>query len=242
MQRLFFLIVLLTLSRKITSQTASEQPPKEHNLSIGIIGSPDYCYRSLSSSSQYQWIVNERNSREIPKFGYTYGISLQWHMVKRFAIEMQAQVSDKGYKTITYPIYYGSIPNTFTYPTSISHNYHYKYTDFTLKGNIYILAKRFKLYITVGGVINLLDPSTDKYTVTYPDGHTDTNSEIIEWSGLSKVGITIISGFGASYDIGKRFIIKLEPVYRRSITSLSSGDVREIFYSYGINAGVYYRF
>jgi hypothetical protein len=242
MKKIILLIILLTLSRKITSQTASEQPPKEHSISIGLIGSPDYCYRSLSSTSQYQWLVNERNSLEIPKYSYTYGVSFQWQMAKRFAVELDAQVSDKGYKTKNYSLIWPSQGNSTNLPTSISHNYHYKYTDGTLKGNIFLLTNAFKLYITIGGVINVLDPSTDKYTETYPDGHTETNSEPLDLTGVSKATITVISGLGASYDIGKHFIIKLEPVYRRALTSLSSGNVHEILYSYGINAGVYYKF
>ena len=242
MKKIILLIILLTLSRKITSQTASSSDDKERKFSIGIVGSPDYSYRILNSRSEYDYEVTNRNNYQAPRISYTAGISFTWQINKRIALETGAQYSDKGYKRKDFDITIYNYGTGMFYPIDYTQEYHYGYIDIPLKANIFILTKRFKLFLSAGLAANVL--VDERNLEVRLDTHGNKTYYWNTWTepDYTKIGCTVTGCIGASYDISKRFNIRIEPIARKSLTRLNSSDIHEYLYSYGINAGVYYRF
>src|ERR1035437_1411019 len=70
---------------------------------IGINFSPDYCYRKLDSTGinnnygdPISFIIHERDSMEIPKFGFTTGISVGYDASRVISLESGIYYSNKG--------------------------------------------------------------------------------------------------------------------------------------------------
>ena len=61
-------------------------------------------------------------------------------------------------------------------------------------------------------------------------------------TNFAKLNFELLAGLGADYDINKHFKLRLEPLFRRSINSITTTDIKGYLYSGGLNFGVYYRF
>ena len=98
------LLFLAFLPNVIFCQTV--EVSKSNKLLVGLCFSPDYCYRKLvtNNSSSYAFLKESRDSMEIPKFGFTTGLSFLYKINKRISIELGLQFSNKGEKTKTYTI------------------------------------------------------------------------------------------------------------------------------------------
>src|SRR4051812_48865989 len=104
------LLVLLTFLPLITLCQTSDTT-KSKKISIGVMYSPDYCYRTLKpdASEISKAIVETRDNFEIPKFGFTTGLSFIYQLNKKLSLETGLQFSDKGEKTKTMtPVFYTS--------------------------------------------------------------------------------------------------------------------------------------
>jgi hypothetical protein len=213
---------------------------KAGKIAVGIILSPDYCYRILKTTPPTQFVVDSRNSFEVPKIGFTAGLSLTYRLNKRMELESGIQYSDKGEQTNKMPVVFGTGQSTNADPYDVRFNYHYEYLDVPLKFNYYLLLRKFKLYVSAGMVANIFLTQRNVLIFDYPDGHTTTQSSSNR-QGLSAVNLSAMAGFGVRYDLGNRLHIRLEPVYRNSIVSIIDAPVKGYLYSAGLIAGIYLR-
>lgn len=184
------------------------------------------------------FIVNYRDSTEIPKLGYTAGLNIALTINKHISLETGFLYSDKGEKTKKNDLIWGQ-PDPGL-PTKNTFIYHYIYLDIPIKVNYFILRKRIKFHYSAG-----ISPSiflTDKTTsiLEYNDGHT-TEKTTANSFAYSKINLVFITGFGMSYDLAKKLYFKIEPIYRRSLTSIIDAPIKGYLYSFGINSGLYYK-
>ncbi len=227
---------------------------KTKRFSIGLVFSPDYCYRTLKpdGASMSQSIARQRDSTETGRTGFTTGLSFLFQMNKRFTLETGIQYSDKGEQTKDMVLNFGSniAPrNGFAYsggsgasnPVSANFVYHYNYIDIPLKANYYLLTRRFKLFASAGLSVNVFLNERNNLVEKYSDGSSSSSSSTSS-NGLSRINLAFVAGLGVSYSISNRLTIRMEPVYRRSITSIIDAPVKEYVYSIGLNTGLYYGF
>jgi len=60
-------------------------------------------------------------------------------------------------------------------------------------------------------------------------------------SGLSRINFAVVAGLGINYDLTSRLTFRVEPTYRRSITSIINAPIKGYLYSAGINTGIYFK-
>lgn len=213
----------------------------ESKFSIGLSFSPDYSFRkivsdnSLSSNS----IVNHRDTFEIPKLGFTGGLSLQYRLGRVFTIETGLYFSDKGEKTNDMPL----IMEVDEGMRNVRFVYHTSYIDIPLKTNINLLSGNFKAYISAGVVANVFIFERNVSFVEYASGKENKNSSLTTTLfDYNRLALGFMAGFGLSYDISDKFTCKFEPNYKRFITSATHAPIKGFFYSTGLNVGVDYKF
>src|SRR5260221_9733026 len=145
------LVLLLTFIPLITLCQTSDTA-RAKRISIGIVFSPDYCYRTLKpdNSEISKSIVNYRDSLEIPNYGFTTGLSALFQLNKNFALETGLQYSDKGEKTKSYTEFFYSFAGGGPDSAKASSVYHYDYLDVPLKANYYFFKKRLKMFLSGG--------------------------------------------------------------------------------------------
>jgi hypothetical protein len=212
---------------------------KTGRISIGLVFSPDYCYRTLSSGESDEWIVNIRNKSEIHKFGYTTGFSFVYKPVGRISLETGLLYSDKGERTKPETLIAAN-PDQLL-PKQIEFIYSYNYIDIPFKINYLFLDKKFKLYVTAGLSTNIFLFQNTICIQEFEDGAIKKISSRNESSSFYKINLAFLTGFAAEYEISNRLKLHLEPLYRRSITPIMDSSVKGYLFSTGINTGIYYK-
>ncbi len=238
MKNIFLFLILLPFSL-VGQETDST---KIRKIEIGITYSPDYCYRSLKPDAINKWITDIRDTLEIPKLGYTTGLNATFYINKKITLETGILFSDKGEKTKKYVIN-GSTSSIQTDNNQATKNkfiYHYLYFDIPAKVNYYILTKKLKLFLSAGVSTNIFLLQKTTSVLEYNDGHSEKNNSVIH-SGFSRINLAVIGGFGINYNLTNRFNFRLEPVYRRSLTSIIKAPVKDYLYSAGLNVGIFYK-
>ena len=218
-------IISLFFYLMLSSQTPDSLKTKKH--SVGVSFSPDYCFRKLTSNPSSEWIKDGLDTLEVGKIGYTTGLNYTFRLSKRIGISTGVLLSNKGEKTKKT---FSSQPSIFNY------NNQYYYLDIPLTVKYNIINKTLKLFVSAGISSNIfLVKKTTQIT-----GYTNDDVKInyYDKDGLSKVNLAILAGFGIEYPITKKWDLKIEPIFRRSITPIANTPVKKYLYSIGINIGL----
>ena len=238
MRRLLTLLIIIPL----TTFCQNTDTTNTREISIGLTYSPDYCYRTLRHDAWRADNTKARDNCEFSKFGYTTGINFTLKINKRITLEIGLLYSDMGYKT-KYESFIFDTTWTQLFPetqaiTNIT--YQYIYFNIPIKAQYYILTRKAKLFLTAGLSPNIFLVQKTTLIFEYSDGHTETNTSTGS-SELTTINLTAIAGFGFSYDLTSKLFLKIEPIYRQSLTSIINAPIKEYLYSVGLNTGFYYR-
>jgi hypothetical protein len=239
MRRLFIFFIFFPLTA-ICQNTENTEIKTTKNLSVGFTFSPDYSYRILEPSGSSEFISKFRDTIEIPKFGYTTGLNFAWNINKRITLETGLLFSNKGEKTKKHsPTWITSSPEPDpALPSTISLVHNYIYLDIPIKANYYLLRQRVRLYLTGGVSTNLFITEVTKEVNEFNDGSTSTYRS---WgnNGFSRINLAFIVGAGFEYELTNKSYLKIEPIYRRSITSVIDAPIKGFLYSSGLNIGLF---
>lgn len=248
---------LLIFSALLFSGVLYAQTPdslKTKKWAIGLTYSPDFCYR-INYTSRMS-IYSNSGETEKPKAGMTAGVSFLYKLLDRVGIETGILYSTKGEKVHSPSVawitpdgngtYDPAIPNYtpgFAYkPAERNSVYTYRYLEVPLKVNWYAVNNRLKVFPSLGVSANIF---IGKKTVSYyhfDEGGTEKEkSTKYDAKNIPAVDMAVLVGLGISYDVSKNMFIKAEPAYRQFVRPLVDSPISGAFYSFGLNAGVYFR-
>lgn len=236
---LAFLIIIPLTTFSLISDTIAKK-----KFAVGISFSPDYAYRTLKTDASSQWIADNRNDTEIPKFGYTTGLNFSMTLGKRFSVEIGALYSDKGEKTKKINLVWGT-PDPDA-PTKVKFIHHYYYLDIPLKVNFHFFKIRKNGFFVSAGISSNIFITEKTTTIAdYSDGHTSTNTRF-DQDELKKLNFAFTAGIGYQNHLSNKLLLNVQPTYRRSITPVNhivyDGWIRSYLYSLGLDIGLYYKF
>ncbi|MBS1638056.1 MAG: outer membrane beta-barrel protein [Bacteroidetes bacterium] len=224
---------------------------------FGIVGAPEYAYRTLKNGGGItsKDLFNTRDSIECPKVAYSIGIDIQRYLSPKFILEFGAFYSMKGENTKTY-----SMQSTIaSYPTSQKVKYQTSYLEIPLKINYRFTTRQISPYVTGGisGNIFLTEQVTEYNSYSYYGLNGPTNTVVhyngadphfadpyapvvvaIQENGYYRINPQLQLGFGMDYVID-RFKLKIEPMFKYSLTDVNDGPLIRKFYSIGLNIGVF---
>jgi|ERR1035437_598426 opacity protein-like surface antigen len=210
---------------------------------IGINFSPDYCFRKLDSTGINSFngapiltIKNFRDSIEIPKFGYTAGISIGYDVSSLISIETGVFYSDKGYQTKWMGPFGNAGPESF----SARLTYSFYYIDIPFKVDVVLLNKRkFKAYINAGFVFNLFEKAEN---TSIESGNSNTTTSSNDMSKYNSLNISVLGGIGLEYKCSDKVSLKLEPSFRYGLYRIIEEPITAYLWNAGVNVGVNYYF
>jgi len=79
-----------------------------------------------------------------------------------------------------------------------------------------------------------------KITTISTHANSNDRTSVTGNPGFSTFNLAMIAGCGIKYPLSKKANIKIEPVYRRSLTPIMDAPVKSYLYSAGINFGIFY--
>jgi opacity protein-like surface antigen len=232
------LVLTLLISTLVLGQTTDSTKLKR--IKVGIVYSPDYCYRLLNYYSSNKWVQDLRNDEETGTFGYTTGLGIKIDLTSKIILETGLLYSIKGEQTKNTDLVWAT-PNP-DFPVKSKTQYQFKYIDIPVKINYLWGGKRAKIFVSAGVSANVFSEKKTKVISEFANGHKTSESSVIDL-GYLKFNLAGIIGFGIKYDLTKRISISVEPIYRQFINSIVvDKKAKEYPYSFGANVGVYYSF
>lgn len=232
--------LLLTLLISTLAWGQSTDSAKLKRLKVGIVYSPDYCYRLLNYHSSNKWVEDLRNDEETGTFGYTTGLGIKIDCTNKIILETGLFYSIKGEQTKNTNLVWVT-PNP-DFPIKTKTQYQYKYIDIPVKVNYLLGGKKFKIFVSVGVSANVFSEKKTTVISEFTNGHKTSEYSVIDL-GYLKFNIAAIIGLAIKYDLTNRIFISAEPVYRQFINSIAvDKKSKEYPYSIGATVGVYYSF
>lgn len=133
-------------------------------------------------------------------------------------------------------------------------NYEYnltaRYLELSMKFKYYLTTGVYRFYVTPGGIVEFNFPSNSSGANYFKIEESDKNKTVknkIVLDPLS-IGVDITGGIGLERNLGKRWVIYVEPVYRYGLNPLikRSGfdkvPVEHFLRSWGIGTGIAFSF
>jgi hypothetical protein len=218
-------LLLLYISSIITLKAQSNE-----KLGLALYFSPDYSYRSLLSNDSLSKAVSvARDNQETAIFTYTAGASLSRKIFGIIAIETGLNYNKRGYV-------FDSSATAGNY--SLNQTYIYNYLQIPVKLKIFIPhIKRYNLYIT-GGISGMMLLDALKNSIETKNGLPTVSNEKLKEDVVKKFNYNILFGLGLDYRITKRFFLKIEPSYSKTMESIRKEKINTFLYSGGINLGL----
>jgi hypothetical protein len=182
-------------------------------------------------------VINSRNDTEIPRLGFTTGLTILVQVSPKIILESGLQVSSKGYKTKEMSLDY--FPPNPAAPIKAMGTYRYHYLGFPLRAKFIFGKPSVRFMPGIGFMTNFLLNTDSKFKYTYSDGRKEelTESMNIEFKMLD---ISPMLSFAADFKLTSRFHLLAEPTFRYGIMATRDESVKENLWSTGLNVGFFY--
>ena len=253
MKQLLTIVALLISLASCGQDTLKLNAPQEFKrFLIGINISPDYCYRTLESttgSSISNSIIDWRNESEEFKIGYTAGLNFCYNISKNFGIESGVQYSNKGFALSASNFTYAEMIDPrygFTYPTNgtigpkkvkFIDNYHY--LDVPVRAIFSFGEKRISFVASIGVTTNILINATQTNVFEYENGDTKRNT-VDQPNDYNPINLTPTFSVGIDYKISKKINLRVEPMFRYGLLKIIDTPVTAYLWNGGLNITGYY--
>jgi len=221
MKKISYIILLLF---PFFSEGQFYESTENSRIDLGYSFAPEYSYRFLKSNSNDQWIVDNYDSLEFSKFGYSIGINGVYNIKSNFSISSAVLLSNKGFRT----------KKDLT-PSLINYIINYYYLDIPIKVNYYFLTDKFRLYVTGGLSTNVF---LKHIFITKREGDNE-ELRFTDNSSISKINLGINTGIGFDINLTDKWYFKMECLYKQSITPIGNTPIKKYFYSISPNLGFY---
>ena len=212
---------------------------------IGISFSPEYCHRFVINTLERSPFNSYEELGEVPKFGYTAGIGLKRKLSKRIWVETGLFYTNKGVLVeFNYgyagfdPVYLMTLPDYKRYFKS------YNYVEIPLKFNFHFRPeKKVNQYISLGCAVELLLDAKSRIITEYNNDRIERSHEKIDKENITPTNIGVCVGYGWAIAVHKHFLCIVEPNYTQfAFRQFIDRPLDEYLFSFGLKAGVYYRF
>ena len=192
---------------------------------LGFSFAPEYSNRFLTSSLDNQWIVDNYDTLEFSRIGYSFGLNGTYHLTSKLDLFLGFQFADKGEKT-----------KKESTPSLNNYTNHYYYLDIPIRANYYFLKKKKKLYASAG-----VSPSVFlNHTIVSKVEGNAKDVRIVDNSTMSKLNLGIQAGLGFDVALTHKWYFKMECLYKQSITSISiNTPVKKYLYGISPTLGFY---
>jgi hypothetical protein len=249
---LIVIIVLLPFSLKGQEVIDSIIKSDKNQISIGLIFSPDYCFRTLNNndgSSSSTMIIDLRNEMEEPVFGFTAGLNVYYRVTENVGLEAGMHYSRQGYQLRKNDLYFGDpIDPRYGYsydtassmtPTGVRFISNYNYLDVPLRVVLKFGKNRMRFITSAGLTTNILVNSGQISILKYKDSR-DKRSKQEFLHDIKTMNITATLGAGVEYNLNSKLFFRVEPTFRYGLLEINDDPITASLWRAGFAFGCYY--
>ena len=227
----YLITVLLFLSVPIIAQETTTK-----KISIGVTYSPNYSYRSISSTPEFLKSIRDDDKAVL---GQSLNLLFRYRLNDCLGIESGISFQNRGYKMqmdtyLYFDEYDPAIPERSEYTDR------FQYLGIPVKLTLKKEFNHIALVSSIGFMGNFLLKS-EQVTTNYFDDHKEkiTNNTTSEFKTFV---LTATIGAGIEYRFNTHYKIILMPAFQRDITPISDGDMKHYLWDMGLNVGLLYEF
>lgn len=248
------IVFLVLLPFSLTGQEVIDSIIKsnEDQISIGLVFSPDYCFRTLHNndgSSSSAVIIDLRNNDEEPIFGFTTGLNVFYQITKKIGFETGLQYSRQGYQIESNDLFFGDPidpRNGYAYDTSSSmipsgvrFISNYNYLDIPLRVVLNFGKNRMRFITSAGLTTNILVSSGQISIIKYKDGK-DKRSKSDFLHDIKTMNVTATLSAGVEYNLNSKLFFRVEPTIRYGLLEINDDPITAFLWRAGLAFGCYY--
>ena len=245
------LILILLILIHYWSYCQSDSIKTSKRFAIGVNYSIDQTYRTLyiTDNPYSQGIKDSRDSREEASVNYTVGLNFNYFLIKRLSIEIGVLYAKIGYQTKETALIFSDLQDPrrgFTVdinnlPVSEKRIVNQNYLNIPVELKVFLMGNKVKFFLLGGISTNVFLDRVATYEWKLNDGSVDSVKETLRGGNFSKINMALVTGAGIDYSFKEKYKLRINPVYRRSISPIADWTNKEFPYSYGINLGVYFK-
>ncbi len=206
---------------------------------IGIKASPDITFRTLySDNPQVDYVKDMRDDTELPRFGYTTGLSFGFQLGPHIELETGAFYSARGYKMEKLSITTTENPEPVE---SVQLFYSYQYLDIPLTVNAFFFnGKKLQLVASASFTTNMLLHGQESFRRT-TDGNQQT-THLPQQANYKPFAFSAEAGVGICWEMSDRLQLRAMPTFRYGLTKMNDNPITARLWSGGLAVGCYYLF
>ena len=225
MRPLILIAALIFSIPSFGQDTLKQNTPRTEfkRLLFGVNISPDYCFRTLVNkygSSTSSYIIDLRDTIEIPKISFTAGLNICYNFSKHLGIEAGLQYSNKGYGGKNLELTFGDAidprygyPSTSSasagpVPTKVKFIYNYIYLDIPIRAIYSFGKKRIHGVASFGLATNILVKATQTNILEYDNGDVKRRT-YNQQENFNSVNISPIVSLGVDYRISNKINLRV---------------------------------
>ena len=211
---------------------------------IDFVAGFEYSYRSINASNDdlITNIVLEVRDGETGKLNYRFGFNYNQRLSEKFYLKSGIRLASVGYKGEKRTgLRYGSEfdgnggyqpdPNL---PHESQFIYDYLFIEIPIIARYEFNKKKISPFIETGISSNVYVTSKTKLIT---DISTSTEFHDETKFNLNRLHFALNLSFGLNYQIGEKWILFGQPIFRYHFTKLADAPINEYLYNYGIELG-----
>jgi len=186
------------------------------------------------------FIIDNRNSSEKAKIGYTGGLNFNCFFNKRIGLVTGVLFSNKGYQSKSHEfIAIDPLIDDPSIPNSAKFVYNHYYIDVPLKALFSAGKRKVRFIASLGIVTNILIKSTFKNVLEFQGGtEKTTRSSTIPYK---KINFSPTISVGLEKRFKNKSVIRLEPTFNYGLVNIIDTPVATKLWSAGLNISYYLR-
>jgi hypothetical protein len=231
----YFLIVAGIL---FTFSSQAQDIFQNHKFRIGLSVTPFYSYRNIKAPDSFQSVVDEVNSIDKAKIGYSTSLNLLFAIQKRITVETGVWFMDRGYKNRV------SITTVNSPSPSIGtakYRYHYNYVGIPLKVNLYLVNRKVRLFVSGGINLSMLVASFQNVNLQYDDGRS-VKERVKGNLDNTYLILSAVAGVGLDIQLVKRLSLRFEPMFSYGFYNSQDSNIHYLPYEIGGTIGLHLGF
>lgn len=216
----------------------AQDTPKS-KFSIGAHFSSDINYRKLENTTDdtfYDEIMEESNTREKNRMGYTGGVTLSYHISPKIFLSSGVLFSQKGYHSKPIYLTYRHISGQ-TKNRTASYIRTYDYIDIPIHLR-YAFGNRKLQFIAGAGLnLNILLDSREERMIKEENFYQKLNTTKV----YTPINLSPMVSVGVNYQLTPKINIMAEPTFRHQILKNNEYRLTEYLFNYGLNVSAFYK-
>ncbi len=210
-----------------------------HFTSIGISFSADNNERFLKAiDPAYQFVIDDRDQKEISRFGYSTGVTIDYTLGK-LQFETGVLYASKGFNIKESDYVSGSPNPNPNDPIKQRRVHSFTYIDIPIRILYCIGRQNWKFIPGIGIIPGFMIKNQEKAFFTYTDGHE------LKVKGpmpnYKKTNLSFTLSLGFQKQLNDKFYFRAEPIFRYGMLKLTDKFIAEYLWNIGLNFGCYYR-